>query len=68
MIPSEQIWEHQASLNLPPVCQDKPMKATIAGIEMFHKTLDEGQSGDQPLDSWLVVDFIYFLISFLVWR
>jgi hypothetical protein len=23
------------------------MKATIAGIEMFHKTLDEGQSGDQ---------------------
>eukprot|EP00930_Biecheleria_cincta_P006733 TRINITY_DN1077_c0_g1_i1.p1 TRINITY_DN1077_c0_g1~~TRINITY_DN1077_c0_g1_i1.p1 ORF type:complete len:427 (+),score=78.19 TRINITY_DN1077_c0_g1_i1:39-1319(+) len=27
--------------------RDKPMKATIAGIEMFHKTLDEGQSGDQ---------------------
>eukprot|EP00435_Cladocopium_sp_Y103_P005516 s4546_g1.t2 len=27
--------------------KDKPMKATIAGIEMFHKTLDEGQSGDQ---------------------
>ena len=27
--------------------EDKGMKATIAGIEMFHKTLDEGQSGDQ---------------------
>lgn len=27
--------------------KDKPMKATIAGIEMFHKTLDEGQCGDQ---------------------
>eukprot|EP00440_Ansanella_granifera_P070499 gb/GFBE01076502.1/.p1 GENE.gb/GFBE01076502.1/~~gb/GFBE01076502.1/.p1 ORF type:complete len:426 (+),score=126.29 gb/GFBE01076502.1/:1-1278(+) len=27
--------------------KDKPMKATIAGIEMFHKTLDEGRSGDQ---------------------
>jgi len=27
--------------------KEKPMKATIAGIEMFHKTLDEGQSGDQ---------------------
>lgn len=25
----------------------KPMKATVAGIEMFHKTLDEGQAGDQ---------------------
>ena len=28
--------------------QDKTQKATISGIEMFHKTLDEGQSGDQP--------------------
>ncbi|CAJ1418595.1 unnamed protein product [Effrenium voratum] len=28
--------------------KDKPLKATIAGIEMFHKTLDEGQCGDQP--------------------
>jgi len=27
--------------------KDKPMKATVAGIEMFHKTLDEGRSGDQ---------------------
>jgi len=27
--------------------KDKPMKASIAGIEMFHKTLDEGQAGDQ---------------------
>ncbi|CAK9026213.1 unnamed protein product [Durusdinium trenchii] len=27
--------------------KDKKEKATIAGIEMFHKTLDEGQSGDQ---------------------
>ncbi|CAE7348595.1 tuf1 [Symbiodinium sp. CCMP2456] len=28
--------------------KDKTAKATISGIEMFHKTLDEGQSGDQP--------------------
>jgi len=27
--------------------KDKPLKAAIAGIEMFHKTLDEGQAGDQ---------------------
>eukprot|EP00931_Biecheleriopsis_adriatica_P085555 TRINITY_DN6013_c0_g1_i1.p1 TRINITY_DN6013_c0_g1~~TRINITY_DN6013_c0_g1_i1.p1 ORF type:complete len:425 (-),score=100.59 TRINITY_DN6013_c0_g1_i1:85-1359(-) len=27
--------------------KDKTMKATIVGIEMFHKTLDEGRSGDQ---------------------
>jgi len=27
--------------------KDKPLKATVAGIEMFHKTLDEGQAGDQ---------------------
>jgi elongation factor Tu len=27
--------------------KDKIQKATIAGIEMFHKTLDEGQAGDQ---------------------
>mmetsp|Transcript_70295 Transcript_70295/g.164651 ORF Transcript_70295/g.164651 Transcript_70295/m.164651 type:complete len:419 (-) Transcript_70295:111-1367(-) len=27
--------------------KDKTAKATISGIEMFHKTLDEGQSGDQ---------------------
>mmetsp|Transcript_9733 Transcript_9733/g.24252 ORF Transcript_9733/g.24252 Transcript_9733/m.24252 type:complete len:241 (+) Transcript_9733:2-724(+) len=27
--------------------KDKPMKASIAGIEMFHKTLDQGQAGDQ---------------------
>ena len=27
--------------------EDKTQKATISGIEMFHKTLDEGQSGDQ---------------------
>jgi elongation factor Tu len=27
--------------------KDKPQKATVAGIEMFHKTLDEGQAGDQ---------------------
>ncbi|CAE7397369.1 tuf1 [Symbiodinium pilosum] len=27
--------------------KDKTQKATISGIEMFHKTLDEGQSGDQ---------------------
>jgi len=27
--------------------KDKVSKATISGIEMFHKTLDEGQSGDQ---------------------
>eukprot|EP00405_Crypthecodinium_cohnii_P000423 CAMPEP_0194760864 /NCGR_PEP_ID=MMETSP0323_2-20130528/13701_1 /TAXON_ID=2866 ORGANISM="Crypthecodinium cohnii, Strain Seligo" /NCGR_SAMPLE_ID=MMETSP0323_2 /ASSEMBLY_ACC=CAM_ASM_000346 /LENGTH=202 /DNA_ID=CAMNT_0039682357 /DNA_START=1 /DNA_END=609 /DNA_ORIENTATION=+ len=27
--------------------KDKPLKAQVAGIEMFHKTLDEGQAGDQ---------------------
>eukprot|EP00928_Gymnodinium_smaydae_P095399 TRINITY_DN81_c0_g1_i3.p1 TRINITY_DN81_c0_g1~~TRINITY_DN81_c0_g1_i3.p1 ORF type:complete len:422 (-),score=132.76 TRINITY_DN81_c0_g1_i3:190-1455(-) len=27
--------------------KDKPMKAVVAGIEMFHKTLDDGQAGDQ---------------------
>jgi len=27
--------------------KDKPMKAAVAGIEMFHKTLDQGQAGDQ---------------------
>merc|ERR1712126_441226 len=27
--------------------KDKPMKANVAGIEMFHKTLDQGQAGDQ---------------------
>ncbi|CAK0806176.1 unnamed protein product, partial [Prorocentrum cordatum] len=27
--------------------KDKPTKAQVVGIEMFHKTLDEGQSGDQ---------------------
>jgi len=27
--------------------KDKPLKATVAGIEMFHKTLEEGQAGDQ---------------------
>jgi len=27
--------------------KDKPLKASIAGIEMFHKTLDQGQAGDQ---------------------
>merc|ERR1712136_121543 len=27
--------------------KDKPMKATVQGIEMFHKTLPEGQAGDQ---------------------
>jgi len=27
--------------------KEKPMKAVVAGIEMFHKTLDEGRSGDQ---------------------
>jgi elongation factor Tu len=27
--------------------KDKASKASIAGIEMFHKTLDQGQSGDQ---------------------
>lgn len=27
--------------------KDKPTKASVVGIEMFHKTLDEGQAGDQ---------------------
>jgi len=27
--------------------KDKPLKASVAGIEMFHKTLDQGQAGDQ---------------------
>jgi len=27
--------------------KDKAQKAVVAGIEMFHKTLDEGQAGDQ---------------------
>lgn len=27
--------------------KDKPMKVQVVGIEMFHKTLDEGQAGDQ---------------------
>mmetsp|Transcript_78108 Transcript_78108/g.253434 ORF Transcript_78108/g.253434 Transcript_78108/m.253434 type:complete len:424 (-) Transcript_78108:97-1368(-) len=27
--------------------KDKPLKAVVAGIEMFYKTLDEGQAGDQ---------------------
>lgn len=27
--------------------KEKPSKAQIAGIEMFHKTLDEGRAGDQ---------------------
>jgi elongation factor Tu len=27
--------------------KDKPMKASVVGIEMFHKTLDQGQAGDQ---------------------
>merc|ERR1719362_419429 len=27
--------------------REKAQKATIAGIEMFHKTLDQGQAGDQ---------------------
>jgi len=27
--------------------KDKPMKAVVAGIEMFHKTLDQGEAGDQ---------------------
>ncbi|CAE8629573.1 unnamed protein product [Polarella glacialis] len=27
--------------------KEKPIKATIAGIEMFYKTLDEGRAGDQ---------------------
>lgn len=27
--------------------KDKSMKATVQGIEMFHKTLPEGQAGDQ---------------------
>jgi elongation factor Tu len=27
--------------------KEKPSKASVAGIEMFHKTLDEGQAGDQ---------------------
>lgn len=27
--------------------KDKPMKATVAGIEMFHKTLEQGEAGDQ---------------------
>merc|ERR1719336_1548195 len=27
--------------------REKPQKANVAGIEMFHKTLDQGQAGDQ---------------------
>jgi len=27
--------------------KEKPTKAVVAGIEMFHKTLEEGQAGDQ---------------------
>eukprot|EP00386_Alphamonas_edax_P013053 GDKI01040472.1.p1 GENE.GDKI01040472.1~~GDKI01040472.1.p1 ORF type:complete len:439 (-),score=136.11 GDKI01040472.1:18-1334(-) len=27
--------------------KDKPIKTTVTGIEMFHKTLDEGRAGDQ---------------------
>merc|ERR1711907_857515 len=27
--------------------KDKPMKGSVVGIEMFHKTLPEGQAGDQ---------------------
>jgi len=27
--------------------KDKPTKASVVGIEMFHKTLDQGQAGDQ---------------------
>merc|ERR1719373_1168970 len=27
--------------------KDKSQKAAVAGIEMFHKTLDQGQAGDQ---------------------
>lgn len=27
--------------------KDKSLKAAVAGIEMFHKTLDQGQAGDQ---------------------
>jgi len=27
--------------------EGKPLKAAVAAIEMFHKTLDEGQAGDQ---------------------
>lgn len=27
--------------------KDKPGKASVVGIEMFHKTLDQGQAGDQ---------------------
>ena len=27
--------------------KEKPTKASVVGIEMFHKTLDEGQAGDQ---------------------
>mmetsp|Transcript_12172 Transcript_12172/g.26579 ORF Transcript_12172/g.26579 Transcript_12172/m.26579 type:complete len:423 (-) Transcript_12172:168-1436(-) len=27
--------------------KEKPVKAQVVGIEMFHKTLDEGQAGDQ---------------------
>lgn len=27
--------------------KDKPLKASVVGIEMFHKTLDEGRAGDQ---------------------
>mmetsp|Transcript_36401 Transcript_36401/g.79616 ORF Transcript_36401/g.79616 Transcript_36401/m.79616 type:complete len:424 (-) Transcript_36401:288-1559(-) len=27
--------------------KDKPQKASVAGIEMFHKTLNQGQAGDQ---------------------
>jgi len=27
--------------------KDKPLKASVVGIEMFHKTLDQGQAGDQ---------------------
>jgi len=27
--------------------KDKPQKASVVGIEMFHKTLDQGQAGDQ---------------------
>lgn len=39
MIPDVDTWSK--------LVEDKKEKATIAGIEMFHKTLDEGQSGDQ---------------------
>jgi len=27
--------------------KDKPQKATVVGVEMFHKTLDQGEAGDQ---------------------